>query len=210
MSRLKRYNGIVTNEYHRKLSLPKRLVCFGSLLVSLLIVDPILERAAECVEIGTVTVVAESDTLKISSDLKLDESHISELKDGLKKEFIFYVDLFRQWTIWPNEFIHGVRIIRKISSDPVKKEFTVINSVGTSLSEQRFNSLDSLLLEALRLDGIELTKKEKLVPGSYFVKVTAESRIRKHAPIIGYILFFVPENEFEVEKISDTFIIPEK
>lgn len=198
----KKYNETVSSKNARFL-----LVC---LLFYLLILYPSIERASECAEIASVTVSLDRNKVKVSSDLKLDESHIRDLNEGLQKEFIFYVDLFREWNIWPDEFIHGIKITRKVRSDPVKKEFTVITSGETSFMEQRFNSLDSLLSEALRLNNVTLITTEALLPGSYYVKVTAVSRIRKHAPIIGYLLFFVPENEFDLKKVSDSFIVTEK
>ena len=40
---------------------------------------------------------------------------------------------------------------------------------------------------------------------SYFVRVSIESRIRKLPPVIGYLLFFVPENDFKITRDSPVF-----
>lgn len=210
MSRIQHDKRMLKKKYHAGLSTKVSFIVFVCLLLSLFIFSPVLEKTAECVEVGNVTVVIENGTIKVSSDLILDQSHISDMNDGLQKEFIFFVDLFREWKIWPDEFILGTKLSRKIRSDSVKKEFAVITSDKASVSEQRFNSLESLLSEALKLNNIELVRTGALLSGTYFVKVTASSRTRKHAPIIGYLLFFMPENEFSVEKISGKFVIPEK
>jgi hypothetical protein len=165
-------------------------------------------NATEGVEIGTVYVEIKEDSLIVNSDLHLDEDQIEDLQNGIEKEITFYVDLFRQWSVWPDEFISGIRIKRKIKSDPVKNEFSINSNGNESNDEQRFSSLASLLSEALSLKDVKLSSINHLRPGRYFVKVSAESRIRKLAPIIGYLLFFVPEMEFKVEKNSDIFEIP--
>jgi hypothetical protein len=165
-------------------------------------------NATEGVEIRTVNVEIKEDSLIVNSDLHLDEGQIEDLQNGIEKEITFYVDLFRQWAVWPDEFISGTRIQRKIKSDHVKNEFSINSNSNNSDDEQRFSSLASLLSEALSLKGIELSSINHLRPGRYFVKVSAESRIRKLAPIVGYLLFFVPQMEFKVEKNSEVFEIP--
>ena len=34
------------------------------------------------------------------------------LKRGISKEITFYIDLFKVWNIWPDEFIAGRKIVR--------------------------------------------------------------------------------------------------
>jgi hypothetical protein len=44
-------------------------------------------------------------------------------------------------------------------------------------------------------------------PGTYFVRVSAESKIRKLPPVIGYFMIFLPENEFKITKDSSFITI---
>jgi hypothetical protein len=46
-----------------------------------------------------------------------------------------------------------------------------------------------------------------LEPGTYFVRVTVQSKIRKLPPVIGYFMVFLPENEFEIRKDSAYFSV---
>jgi hypothetical protein len=57
---------------------------------------------------------------------------------------------------------------------------------------------------------LKLTNIRELDPGEYFVKITVDSKIRKLPPVIGYILFFVSENEFSISKDSQRFQINKK
>ncbi|MEE9524566.1 MAG: DUF4390 domain-containing protein [Thermodesulfovibrionales bacterium] len=196
--------------YISKNGVRKPLNIFSCLAITLYFLISFNVQGAEGVELGTISVEIKEDAILVSSDLQLDEDQIEDLQNGIDKEITFYIDLFREWAVWPDEFISGTIINRKIKSDPVKKEFSMNSSGKTSDTEQRFNSLASLLSEALMLKDVELSSVGYLRPGRYFVKVSAESRIRKLAPIVGYLLFFVPEMNFKVDKNSDIFMIPEK
>ena len=165
-------------------------------------------NGAEGVELDNITVILTQESVTVGAELNLDDAQISDLKNGIHKELIFYIDLFKEWNVWPDEFISGVKIIRKVKCDPVKKEFSMISYNESSITELRFNSLESLLDAALKIDNLTAFRTEGLRPGRYFVKVSAESRIRKLAPLIGYLLFFVPENEFGVEMNSQKFTVP--
>jgi len=166
------------------------------------------DMSAEAVEVHPVRLSVRDRIIYADSGLTLDQTQLNDLRNGLHKELIFYVDLFREWDIWPDEFISGIRITRELRSDPVKKEFYMISTVGGLVSERRFTSLESLLAEALTLKGVAVASTSGLLPGKYFVKVSVESRIRKLAPIIGYLLFFVPEKEFSVENTSEVIRVP--
>lgn len=183
---------------------------FSKMLVILclsLLVFPVIFKYVEGAEIINLTVTREKNSIVVNTHLALDESQINDLKNGIQKEFEFYVDLFKVWDFWPDEFVSGIKIIRTIKSDPVKKEFSMVSYYETSIKEERFNSLDTLLLDALRLEEMDAFSTKGLLPGEYFVKVSVISRIRKLAPIIGYLLFFVPEKEFSIKKNSERFLV---
>lgn len=164
-----------------------------------------VEREASAVGLNPVLFEQESESLSVMSSLDIDEQLRNDLMNGVKKELTFYIDLFRQWELWPDEFIHGIKFSRTISSDPIKKEYIVIFDDGLSRAERRFNSLDTLLEQGLRIDVKHALSTAGLPDGNYFVRLTVESRIRKLAPIIGYFLFFVPEKEFTIKRDSALF-----
>lgn len=160
---------------------------------------------ARALEVKDVAVKTEGARLLVSATLGLDEAHVTELRRGLKKELIFYVDLFKVWGFWPDEFIQGVKVYHTMKSDPVKGEFILVLVEKGTEKELRFNSVDSLLGKALVIESVQAFSATDIDPGDYYIKVTAESRIIKLSPIVSNLLFFIPEREFKVSGRSSVF-----
>lgn len=138
----------------------------------------------------------------VTTGLSLDEKSLNDLRNGISKEITFYIDLFRFWNAWPDEFIAGKKIVRTFRCDPIKKEYMATSFDGATLIEKRFKGFDSMLNWTLNIRDLKLIHEKELQHSGYFVRVTAESRIRKIPPVIGYLLFFVEEKEFKVTKDS--------
>jgi len=142
-----------------------------------------------------------------TASLLLDDKYLQEIRNGIKKEFRFYIDIFRVWNVWPDEFVSSNSFTRTIRSDPVKTEFIATSSDGNTQIKKRFKSLESMLKWALSIDDLKLANVRDLEPGVYFVRVTVESKIRQLPPVIGYFMIFLPENEFKLRKDSSYFSI---
>lgn len=138
----------------------------------------------------------------VSTSLSLDENHLQELSNGITKELRFYIDLFRVWKMWPDEFVLGKFLVRTLKSDPVKMEYTATSSDGSTLIQKRFKTFGLMVKWAMSVDDLKLANTRELEPGEYFVSVTVESKIRKLPPVIGYFMIFLPENEFKIRKDS--------
>ncbi len=143
----------------------------------------------------------------VTTGLALDEKNLGDLKNGISKEITFYVDLFRFWNVWPNEFITGKKIVKTLRCDPIKKEYIATSFDGATLIEKRFKSFESMLSWGLNIRNLRLIQERELQQSEYFVKVTAESRVRKLPPVINYLLFFVQEKEFKVTKDSGSITV---
>jgi hypothetical protein len=141
----------------------------------------------------------------VTTGLVLDDKNLNDLKNGISKEITIYIDLFRVWKIWPDEFMAGKKFVRTLKSDPVKKEHIATSFDGTTLIEKRFKDFDSMLKWTLNIKDLKLLNTKELEPSEYFIRATAESRLRKLPPVIGYMLFFVPEKEFKVTRDSSFF-----
>ncbi len=166
-----------------------------------------LPRQGFATEISLVNVLLQNDELHVSTSLKLDPKFTEDIAKGLSKEFMFYVDLFRVWNLWPDEFVLGKKVTKILKNDPIKREYVATAINGTVHIEKRFKDLDSMINWTLNLTDLKLTNIRGLEAGDYFVKVTVKSRIRKLPPVIGYLFFFVPENEFSISKDSAIFPI---
>jgi hypothetical protein len=171
---------------------------------------PALVGICNAAEISEVDFKLNNNELHVSTVVRLEPKIMDDLNDGLSKEITIYMDLFRVWSIWPDEFVLGTKIITKLRSNPIKREYIAVSLSGNTSRERRFNDLEAMVNWATTLSDIKLTNTKGLETGTYFIKVTAESTIRKLPPVIGYLLFFVPDKEFSVSKNSLPFQINKK
>jgi hypothetical protein len=168
-----------------------------------------LPSSSKCAEITKLDVTVEENSIHVSTAVSLDEKHLAELRNGIKKEVRFYIDIFKLWNIWPDEFIIGKFSIRTIHYDPVKTEYIATSNDGHKLIEKRFTSFESMVKWALSIHQLELVIPQDLEPGAYFIRVIVESKIRKLPPVLRDLLIFIPENEFKIKKDSSVFYIGE-
>jgi len=169
-----------------------------------------LVRTGTAAEIPEISFRLANNELYVSAVVRPDQKVMDELSDGLSKEFTFYLDLFRVWKIWPDEFVLGQKIMTTLKSNPIKREYIATSVTGNISLKKRFNDMESMVSWAMTLPEIKLTNVKALEAGTYFIKVTAESRIRKLPPVIGYLLFFVPDKDFSISKNSRTFELTTK
>jgi hypothetical protein len=160
---------------------------------------------AGCAEINGPETKIVNNEIYVTTGLTLDEKQLQYLKNGIAKEITFYIDLFRVWNMWPDEFVLGKTIVKTLRADHVKKEYIAASSDGMTVVERRFNELNSLLKWSLNIRDLKLTNTKELEPADYFVRITVESRLRKLPPVISYLFFFVPEKEFTKVKDSSSF-----
>lgn len=160
------------------------------------------------VEISGVNVKINNNDMYVTASVKPDQKFMDDMNNGVSKELIFYIDLFRVWNIWPDEFVTGRKLVNILKSNPIKREYIATNIDGHVHLEKRFKDLESMIDWVMNIGDIKLTNTKELESGAYFVKVSIESRIRKLPPVIGYIIApFLPEKEFGISKNSPPFQI---
>ena len=158
-------------------------------------------------EIKGPEVKVHENGIYVTTTLLLDENCMQELRNGMAKEFNFYIDLFRVWKMWPDEFVTGKLVIKTLKCDPVKTECVATSSDGSTLIKKRFKSFEPMVRWSLNINDLNLTNIQELESGVYFVRITIESKIRKLPPVLGYFMIFVSENEFKIKKDSPFFQI---
>ena len=166
-----------------------------------------MSSSSHCAEITQLGINIQENHVYVSTAVSLDKKHLEELKNGIKKEFSFYIDLFKLWNVWPDEFITGRLSVRTIQYDPVKTEYIATSGNGQTIIEKRFTSFESMLQWALSVHEMDITIPQDLEPGAYFIRVTVVSKIRKLPPVLKGLLIFIPENEFKIVKDSPLFYI---
>lgn len=186
---------------------PQRLKTGVPLFRAILLTAVLLVTSvpAEAAELSPVSVTILNGEIRAGCSVSPDPPMIEQIREGLSKELIYYIDLFRVWDIWPDEFIAGRKIVKVIKSDPIKRQHVAVSNDGTVRIEKRFKDAESMIAWTMTIDDISLASMKNLDKGSYFVKVTVESKIRKLPPVIGYLLFFVPEKEFSISRNSQVF-----
>jgi hypothetical protein len=176
----------------------KTLVIFLSL--SLFLTG--ISRAAEI--IGPDVISSETEA-RVGLAVVIDDEFVQQIKKGFQKEFTIYVDLFRTWDVWPDEFIRGVKIIRTIKADTVKGEYKATSFDGATIIEKRFASFEQMMQWALIVRDAKIPMSDISDRESHFIRVTVESRKQNLPKMIGYILFFTDSKDFKVFKDSAPF-----
>ncbi len=146
--------------------------------------------------------------LTINSEIIPSEDFMEDFKSGLSKNILVTIELFKKWSIIPDEFIKGVQIQRNLLSDPIKGEFTVKSQEGSILFEKRFKNADDAIEWALKLNSVKIGDVNQFEKGRYYIKVTVESNIKKLPSVLEHILFFIPKYEKRISKESETFRLP--
>ena len=180
----------------------KRISLLSSILFLILSISP-----AGAAELKGPNVVLQGESIRVSSGILLDPDHVAEIKKGVQWELIFHVDLFRVWRYWADEFILGRTFTQTLRCDPVKEEYVASSLSGNRLLEKRFSNCDRLLDWALNIREFRLAGTGFLEPSEYFIKVTAESQLRRLPPFIDLLFFFVKQKEFRVTERSSPFSV---
>ena len=87
----------------------------------------------------------------------------------------------------------------------MKKEYIASSFDGERLVEKRFRSFESMTRWALTFSNFYLTNMKGLASGTYFVRITAESRLGNIPSLFSEIFFFLPNREFNVSRDSALF-----
>lgn len=175
-----------------------RSILFSALFCLFLLI-PLASNGAE---ISGPEVRVLNNDIFVTAGLVLDEKNLINLKSGTSKKVIFYIDLFRVWKTWPDEFITGKKIEKTVEVNPIKDEFIATSMDGATHIEKRFKSIESMLRWVLNIRDLKLAHVKELERSEYFVKITVESKLRELPPLLRHIIFFVPETEFKVTKDS--------
>ena len=178
-------------------------LCFGTalaVLTALVIFPPVAAMAAGISGFSIRIPSGQSnppDQLLVSAKVAPGSRFLRDLQDGMQKRLIFYVDIFRKWHSWPDEFVLGTKIERRLECDNVKGEYTLTTSEAGKTRQTRYKNCNGVMGNAFILKNVKLSDLKELTSGKYIVRVTAESKAGNMAPILGQIFFFIQDYEFK-------------
>lgn len=158
-------------------------------------------------QIDNILLKINNNEIYVTTTFVPDSSFIESISAGVSKEVVFYIDLFRVWNVWPNEFVKGAKITRILRSDPIKREYTATSFDNNLTVEKRFKDIGGMLSWALNITDYKIANIKDLESGQYFIKVTVESNIKRLPSLVGYFLFFLSQSEFTVSRKSHKFMI---
>lgn len=159
--------------------------------------------------IEDINLAVSSKPSRLDVDIQVipSQSFSEEFREGLNKDVIILVELYRKWAVIPDEFVWGLKIRREFFSNPIKDEYLVRSHEGQTVFERRFKNSKEAIDWGLRVNrvSIETTNLER---GKYYVKVTVESNIRKIPTLLEHFLFFIPRHEKKITRESEVIRIP--
>lgn len=149
-----------------------------------------------------------SNSLLVKATIVPSQEFIEDFKSGLGKNLSILIELFRRWSIIPDEFIKGYFIQKTLISDPIKDEYIIKTLYEDRVVEKRFKSWQQALNCALNIDTVKISDINNLEEGKYYIKITVESNIKKLPSVLEHILFFIPTYEKKITKESEIFKLP--
>jgi hypothetical protein len=181
---------------------------FLKIILILLVIFVLKIKEVYSIENVAIFVGKTSNAIKVKARIIPAKKFIEEFRAGLGKNVEILIELYRRWSIIPDEFITGVKIQRSFISDPIKEEYIIKNLEGTILKEKRFKSSADALDWGLKVDSVEFHNTNNFESGEYYIKVTVESNIKKLPLLLEHFLFFIPKYETKIVKESERFILP--
>ncbi len=176
------------------------VVLFGVLLVCASNVSAIEDISFE--------ITRDKNYIVVNANIIPSQEFINDFQDGLSKNILVTIELFRRWPIIPDEFVKGVQIQKIMLSNPIKGEFIVKNLQGENLIEKIFKDSQEAINCALKINSVKIGPLSTLESGRYYVKITVESNIKKLPSVLEHIIFFVPKYEKKITKESEIFRLP--
>jgi hypothetical protein len=165
---------------------------------------PVFSNATEI--LGPEVRIQDNDIFVSTGLAALDELEVA-ISSGIEKEIIFTIELFKNWKFWPDEFVVSKKILRTIKYDNLRGQFVASFYDGDSRIVKKYNDFDSMKSMIFSVKNINLANVRELLPGSYYLRVVAESKSREMPPIIGLLMLFIPEVEMSLAKESHSFNI---
>jgi hypothetical protein len=158
-------------------------------------------------EISGPTVRIENNEIFVDTGLSYLGDLESTILSGLEKEFIFTIELFRVWNLWPDEFVVSKKVQRAVKYDRLREQFFTSTNDGITKAYEKFKDFLVMKNWVFRVRNINIANVRELRPGRYYLRVVVESKSRELPPTIGLLMFFIPEVEMSLAKESQSFRI---
>jgi len=190
----------------------ERSVKNKSLLISALLILMLSPAVALTAEIIEPEIMIKDNNIIVNTGLirLKDKDTEAMVNSGIEKEITFTIELFRVWSLWPDEFVVSKKIRRIIRYDNLRGRYLITSDDGVSIIEKTFRDFDSMRDWAFTVNAIRIANVRQLESDQYYLRIVVESKSRELPPAIGLLMLFLPETEMSLAKESHKFTIQNK
>ncbi len=179
----------------------KTLIIIVFIIISLLICAGI-SLAGERFLDYTLSATPEDIVVSVKFNGPFKEEIEKDIKDGLVKEFFFYIAIYKQKTLFlQDEEVSAREIKRIIKYDILKKQYVVIynkNKGSHAKEEKVFENYEDMVKWISRVENVKLVSRGLLMPQErYYISVRAEMKPAGIPFYLKYLFFFIPSSDFK-------------
>ncbi len=174
------------------------ITCLISIPASATLMKPSIE--------GPQVIIIDNDII-VNTSIDNVKSIEETINSGVEKEIVFRIELLRAWTFWPDEFVVSKRIRRYIGYDILRGQYYASWKERGELITKHFKDFDKTKSLIFTARGINLMNIKGLEKGKYYVRIIVESKSRQRIPLMGILMYLMPEVEMSLIKESPPFKI---
>lgn len=168
-----------------------KIISFFLLIFLFLIGNPFC--FAEEFSIKDIVVHGDINEVRISSVLtgELGNDILEPIKSGIPITFTYYVELYRQRSLYPDKKISSRVIKKTVSYDNLRKEYKLVQGIEKDIKNSTSKDINEAKKWLRELDSVVIADSHQLkYETTYFLKVKAELKSIKFIFPLNYILFF--------------------
>jgi hypothetical protein len=128
------------------------------------------------------------------------------IKSGVPTTFSFFINIYRQRTLWPDKNIAELRVLHTIKYNNLKEEFVIKRSweAEKEITVKTFDEAKKLMSE---IDSLKIIPLSELEKGKQY-QIQAKAQLSKVTlPFyLHYVLFFISMWDFETDWYTIDFI----
>jgi len=181
--------------------------CRAFIIFCLVLIGPSLVFAQDATLTNIIVTNTRDDLLiYLTVEGAFREEMEEAIKSGVPTTFSFFINLYRQRTLWPDKNIAELRVLHTIKYNNLKEEFVIKRSweAEKAITVKTFNEAKKLMSE---VDSLKIIPLRALQKGKQY-QIQAKAQLNKVTlPFyLHYVLFFISMWDFETDWYTIDFI----
>lgn len=159
---------------------------------------PLFAAGKERIQNVTAEVVGQQIVVTAELVRGFNKEIISDLQNGIPKDFYYYLVIKRKQKNWYDEEIFSKTIRYSVQYDTLKKQYRISETEGGKEVHQVLDDFESTQRRVSKIDRIKIAPVSLLNPRHrYYVSVKAQMKASKLPLYLDYFLFFIPFLELD-------------